>query len=187
MKRFALATTAAALIGVSSPLALAGPTSLDTVQTYDHHKDGHDGEMKKDEAKKDIVGTAQSAGMFNTLVQAVTAADLAATLQSEGPFTVLAPTDEAFSKLPPGTLEELLKPENKEKLQKILTYHVIPSKVKAKDALAAGSATTVEGSDVEFAKSGDGATVNGVNIVKTDISASNGVIHVIDAVLIPTE
>ncbi|MEQ9454458.1 MAG: fasciclin domain-containing protein [Phycisphaeraceae bacterium] len=140
-------------------------------------------------AKSDIVATAISAGKFETLVAAVKAAGLVEVLQSEGPFTVLAPTDEAFAKLPKGTVETLLKPENKDQLVAILTYHVIPAKVKATDALDAEVAKTVQGQSVSFdLESRDGklvATVNGADILYTDISTSNGVIHVIDEVLLP--
>lgn len=136
-------------------------------------------------AKKDIVDTAASAGSFNTLVAAIKAADLGDTLRSKGPFTVFAPTDEAFAKLPPGTLDDLLKPENKSKLQSILTYHVVPGKVKAKDVMKLSSAKTAGGQNLSISKSGNGVMVDNANVVKTDIMCSNGVIHVIDRVVIP--
>ncbi|MEM9915140.1 MAG: fasciclin domain-containing protein [Planctomycetota bacterium] len=136
-------------------------------------------------AKADIVDTAVSAGSFNTLVAAVQAAGLVDTLKGEGPFTVMAPTDEAFAKLPAGTVESLLEPENKDQLVAILTYHVIPAKAKAKDALEAGDVTTVQGQHLSFSVQNDQARVNGVNITATDIITSNGVIHVIDEVLLP--
>ncbi|MBB6429412.1 fasciclin domain-containing protein [Algisphaera agarilytica] len=136
-------------------------------------------------AKADIVDTAVSAGTFNTLVAAVQAADLVDTLKSEGPFTVMAPTDEAFAKLPEGTVETLLKPENKDQLVAILTYHVIPAKAKAEDALKMGEAPTVQGGTLGFAVVDGQAQVNGINIVATDIKTSNGIIHVIDQVLLP--
>ena len=142
-------------------------------------------EGDKKMAKGDIVDTAMSAGMFNTLVAAVKQAELVETLKSEGPFTVMAPTDEAFAKLPAGTVETLLKPENKSKLVEILTYHVIPMDVKAADALEAGEAETVQGGTLTFSVEGEQAMVNGVKIIKTDISATNGTIHVIDEVLMP--
>ena len=129
---------------------------------------------------KDIVDTAVSAGSFKTLVAAVKAADLVDTLKSDGPFTVFAPTDEAFAKLPKGTLAELLKPENKSQLQSILTYHVVAGKVVAGDLLNVNEAKTVQGAAAKF-----GLTVEGANIIKTDIQCSNGVIHVIDAVILP--
>ena len=133
----------------------------------------------------DIVATAIAAGSFSTLVTAVQAADLVETLKGEGPFTVFAPTDEAFAKLPEGTLADLLKPENKSKLQSILTYHVVPGRVMAADASNLTKAKTVNGESFTITKSGDGLMVDNANIVKADIEASNGVIHVIDQVLLP--
>ncbi len=134
--------------------------------------------------QKDIVDTAAAAN-FNTLVTAVKAADLVDTLKSKGPFTVFAPTDEAFAKLPAGTLDELLKPENKSKLQAILKYHVIPGEYKAADVVKMSSATTAEGSAVKIAQSNGGVMVDNARVVKTDILTSNGVIHVIDSVILP--
>ncbi len=134
---------------------------------------------------KDIVDTAVSAGSFKTLAAALGAGGLVETLKGEGPFTVFAPTDEAFAKLPKGTVEELLKPENKEKLVKILTYHVVPGKVTAADVVNLSSAKTVEGSKVKIAVADGKVKVGGANVVKTDIAASNGVIHVIDSVILP--
>lgn len=133
----------------------------------------------------DIVDTAVKAGKFNTLVAAVKAAGLAETLKGEGPFTVFAPTDEAFAKLPKGTVESLLKPESKEKLIAILTYHVVPGKVMAKDVVSLTEAKTVQGSSVKIAVNGGKVSIDGANVVKTDIETSNGVIHVIDAVILP--
>jgi uncharacterized surface protein with fasciclin (FAS1) repeats len=136
--------------------------------------------------KKDIVDTAIAAGSFNTLVAAVKAADLVDTLKGDGPFTVFAPTDEAFAKLPAGTLESLLKPENKDQLAAILTYHVVSGKVKAKDVVKLDNATTVQGGDVDIMVKDGGVVLNGnSNVVKTDIKTSNGVIHVIDTVILP--
>ena len=132
----------------------------------------------------DIVDTAV-AGHFNTLVAAVKAAGLVDTLKGAGPFTVFAPTDEAFRQLPPGTLDDLLKPENKEKLVKILTYHVIAGDVKAQDVMKLDSAKTLEGGTLTIKSGDDGVMVNNAHVIKTDIAASNGVIHVIDAVLLP--
>lgn len=138
--------------------------------------------------KKDIVDTAVEAGSFNTLVAAVKAAELVETLKGEGPFTVFAPTDEAFAKLPEGTLDELLKPENKEKLQAILTYHVVAGKVMAADVVKLDSAKTVQGSDIQIEVKDGSVMLNGAsNVVTTDIETSNGVIHVIDAVILPPE
>jgi uncharacterized surface protein with fasciclin (FAS1) repeats len=135
-------------------------------------------------AAADIVDTAV-AGHFTTLVAAVKAAGLVETLKGPGPFTVFAPTDEAFAKLPPGTLESLLKPENKAQLQNILKYHVVAGKVMADDVMKLSSAKTVEGQSIAIKTMNGGVMVNNVHVVKTDIIASNGVIHVIDAVMLP--
>lgn len=137
-------------------------------------------------AEKDIVDTAVAAN-FNTLVAAVKAADLVDTLKGSGPFTVFAPTDEAFAKLPKGTLEELLKPENKEKLKAILTYHVVPGKVMAADALKLDGkeVTTVQGSPFAIKVTGGAVMIGNAKVQKADIETSNGVIHVIDTVLLP--
>jgi len=132
--------------------------------------------------KADIVDTAVAAGSFKTLVAAVQAAGLVDTLKGEGPFTVFAPTDEAFAKLPPGTLDALLK--DKAKLQAILTYHVVPGRVMASDVTKLTSAKTVQGQSLAINTS-KGVKVGTANVVKTDVQASNGVIHVIDTVLIP--
>ena len=134
---------------------------------------------------KDIVDTAIGAGSFNTLVAAVKAAGLVETLKGAGPFTVFAPTDEAFAKLPAGTVESLLKPENKDQLVAVLTYHVVPGKVMAADVVKLTEAPTVQGSKAKV-KVVDGAVmIDGAKVVKTDIVTSNGVIHVIDAVILP--
>jgi uncharacterized surface protein with fasciclin (FAS1) repeats len=134
---------------------------------------------------KDIVDTAVGAGSFNTLVAAVKAADLVDTLKGEGPFTVFAPTDEAFAKLPEGTVDDLLKPENKEKLQAILLYHVVPGKVMAADVVNLTSAKTANDMDLQVMVDGKSVKINEAQVVQTDIMTSNGVIHVIDTVLIP--
>ena len=133
----------------------------------------------------DIVDTAAGAGSFNTLVAALEAADLVDTLRSEGPFTVFAPTDEAFAQLPEGTLDELLKPENKGKLQSILTYHVVAGKVMSTDAATLSSAKTVNGQSFRINATASGLMVDNANVTNADIMASNGVIHVIDQVIIP--
>ncbi len=146
---------------------------------------GDAGKTMSAASTKDIVDTAVSAGSFNTLVQAVQAADLVGTLKSDGPFTVFAPTDEAFAKLPDGTLENLLKPENKSKLQAILTYHVLPGKIMSADAAMTSSAKTVNGQSFRITKSANGLMVDNANVIKADIEASNGVIHVIDQVILP--
>jgi uncharacterized surface protein with fasciclin (FAS1) repeats len=132
----------------------------------------------------DIVDTAV-AGHFNTLVAAVKAAGLVDTLKGPGPFTVFAPTDEAFAKLPAGTLEELLKPENQAKLQAILKYHVVAGKVMAKEVVHMNSATTVEGGELAIRTMDGNVMVNNAHVIKPDIVTSNGVIHVIDTVLLP--
>ena len=132
----------------------------------------------------DIVDTAVAAGSFKTLAKALEAAGLVETLKGAGPFTVFAPTDEAFAKLPAGTVESLLKPENKAKLQRILTYHVVPGKVMAADVVKLSSAKAVRG-DTLTVETGNGVMVDNARVVKTDIGASNGVIHVIDTVLLP--
>ena len=134
---------------------------------------------------KDIVDTAVAAGSFRTLAQALQAADLVSTLKGAGPFTVFAPTDEAFAKLPAGTLETLLKPENKAKLRRILTYHVVSGRVTAADAARMSSAKAVSGDALSIAVRGSAVSVSGAQVVKTDIAASNGVIHVVDTVMIP--
>jgi uncharacterized surface protein with fasciclin (FAS1) repeats len=133
---------------------------------------------------KDIVDTAVAAGSFNTLAAALTAAGLIDTLKGEGPFTVFAPTDAAFAALPAGTVEDLLKPENKDKLVAVLTYHVVAGKVMSTDLTEGMTAATVEGSDITITLEG-GAKVNGAVISAVDVEASNGVIHVIDAVILP--
>ena len=133
----------------------------------------------------DIVDTASAAGSFKTLVTAVKAAGLVGTLKGKGPFTVFAPTDEAFAKLPNGTLDNLLKPENKKQLVAILTYHVVPGKVMAKDLAGQKTmAKSVEGSEIAVDAT-NGVKVDNAKVVKADIQASNGVIHAIDAVIMP--
>lgn len=132
--------------------------------------------------KKNIVKTASNAGSFNTLVTAVKSAELVETLSKNGPFTVFAPTDEAFSKVPKKVLEDLLK--DKSKLSEILTYHVIPGKIMSKDVVRMTEAKTVQGKNIKI-DSKNGVMINNARVIKTDIGASNGVIHVIDTVLMP--
>jgi uncharacterized surface protein with fasciclin (FAS1) repeats len=134
--------------------------------------------------REDLVAVAQQAGQFKTLVAAVQAAGLVETLQGKGPFTIFAPTDAAFGKLPAGTVEGLLQPENRAKLTAILTYHVLPGQVLAADVKTM-SAKTVNGQDLAIKAGANGVTVNGANVVKTDVMASNGVIHVVDSVILP--
>ena len=153
----------------AAALAVAGLVAVTPVSADNH-------------GKKDIVDTAVAAGQFNTLAAALKAAGLIDTLKGKGPFTVFAPTDAAFAKLPAGTVEGLLK--DKAKLTKILTYHVVAGKVLAADVVKLKDAKTVEGSAVKINTSG-GVKVNDATVVKTDVEASNGVIHVIDTVLMP--
>lgn len=165
MQKLRVQTTAVAFAAMSAAAVLSAPA--------------------KAASDKDIVDTAVGAGQFDTLVTAVKQADLVETLKGKGPFTVFAPTDAAFAKLPAGTVESLLKPENKEKLTQILTYHVVPGKVMAADVKGKTTeAETVEGSTVSVDGT-DGVTVNGAKVVKADVTASNGVIHAIDTVLMP--
>jgi uncharacterized surface protein with fasciclin (FAS1) repeats len=139
------------------------------------------------DAVGDIVAVATGAGSFGTLVAAVAAAGLVETLQSEGPFTVFAPTDEAFAALPAGVVDALLKESNKATLAKVLTYHVVSGKVMAA-AVATGDVPTVEGSTIAVEVTSDGVVLNGTaNVTATDVAASNGVIHVIDAVIVPAD
>jgi len=135
--------------------------------------------------QKDIVDTAVGAGSFKTLAAALQAAGLVDTLKGNGPFTVFAPTDEAFAKLPAGTVEDLLKPENKAKLTAILTYHVVPGKVMASQVTSLKEAKTVNGQSVKISTMGGAVMVDNAKVVTTDIGASNGVIHVIDTVILP--
>ena len=162
-RRIAAAVIASAALAISLPASAA------------------DAMTKK---SQDIVDTAVAAGSFKTLAAALDAAGLVATLKGPGPFTVFAPTDAAFAKLPAGTLDNLLKPENKAKLA-ILTYHVVPGKVMAADVVKLTSAKTVQGQSVKIAVTGGKVSVDGANVTSTDIAASNGVIHVIDAVILP--
>jgi uncharacterized surface protein with fasciclin (FAS1) repeats len=159
------------LLGVAGTLALA--LSLATYAG------------PKPEPSKDIVDTTVEAGSFKTLATALQAAGLVDTLKGKGPFTVFAPTDEAFAKLPAGTLEDLLKPENKEKLAAILTYHVVPGRVLAAQVIKMNSAKTVNGESLTISTNGGTVMVNNAKVVKTDILCSNGVIHVIDSVVLP--
>ncbi len=140
---------------------------------------------KDNTGHKDIVDTAVATGSFQTLAKALQAADLVDTLKGPGPFTVFAPTDEAFAKLPAGTLGDLLKPENKDKLRAILTYHVVAGKIPSAKVVTLSSAKTVNGQEVKIKAMGGNVMVNNAHVVKADIPASNGVIHVIDTVILP--
>lgn len=143
------------------------------------------GDYAKDGKSKNIVDTAVAAGDFDTLAAALEAAGLTETLEGDGPFTVFAPTDAAFAKLPEGTVETLLRPENRDQLVSILTYHVVPGEVKAGDVIKLDAAKTVNGKEVAITVADSGVQVDNANIIKTDIAASNGIIHVIDTVIIP--
>lgn len=136
-------------------------------------------------ATADIVDTASNAGQFKSLLAAVKAAELESTLRGPGPFTVFAPTDDAFAKLPAGTVDSLLKPENKEKLQAILKHHVVSGKVPSSQAVKLTSAKDVSGKELKLDASSGGLKVGGAKVVKADVEASNGVIHVVDAVILP--
>lgn len=164
---------------LTAAIALATPVALVIPAHAGHHNEGNT------KTSADIVDTAVNAGSFQTLVAAIKAAGLVDTLKGDGPFTVFAPTDEAFAKLPHGTVEELLKPANKAKLQAVLTYHVVPGKVKAGDLAGKTiTAKTVQGSDVAIDGT-DGVRVDTAQVVQADIETSNGVIHVIDRVILP--
>ncbi|MGR5346147.1 fasciclin domain-containing protein [Vibrio mediterranei] len=160
---------------ISRSIAFVAACLLSLSVFADHHKMG----------EKDIVDVAVDNGSFTTLVAAIQAAGLVDTLKGEGPFTVFAPTDDAFAKLPEGTLESLLKPENKDQLVAILTYHVVSGKVMAADVMGLDKATTVQGQDIMISQQDGNVMVDGAAVVATDVMASNGVIHVIDAVIIP--
>ena len=164
MKLFRTLLALTLLAGFAAPTAFA----------LDHHE-------------KDIVATAKAAGMFDTLLKAATEAGLAETLMGEGPYTVFAPTDEAFEKLPKGAVEDLLKPENKEKLKAVLLYHVVKGKVDAETAMTLDGkkAETVGGKKVKISVKDGSVYVNKAKVIKADVMASNGVIHVIDKVLMP--
>lgn len=137
------------------------------------------------EEKGDIIEVAVAAGDFETLAAALEAADLVSTLKSEGPYTVFAPTNEAFAKLPAGTVEHLLKPENRDQLTAILTYHVVPGRVSAAEVVTLDSARTVNGAEITIRTSDAGVSVDDARVIKTDVDASNGVIHIIDTVILP--
>lgn len=137
------------------------------------------------DTEKDIVDIAVEAGTFETLVAAVTAAELVDVLKGEGPFTVFAPTDEAFAALPEGTVENLLKPENKDQLIAVLTYHVVPGRVTSAEVVILTEAATVQGSTVDIKVKEDKVYIDAATVIAVDIEASNGIIHVIDAVILP--
>ncbi len=184
MNQIPMKTTTKRLFLAVSAAAVAGLTFAAGSAFADHHeKKGDHAHMS---GEKDIVATAVAAGQFNTLAAALKAGDLVETLQGEGPFTVFAPTDEAFAALPSGTIETLLKPEAKGQLQEILKYHVVSGEVMASDVVNLTEAETVQGEAIEIAVVDGKVMLNDtVEVIKTDVKASNGVIHVIDGVLIP--
>jgi uncharacterized surface protein with fasciclin (FAS1) repeats len=173
MNTFALGTMAALMISVAASNTTVVGADMSSVEAAAD--------------AKDIVDTAVAAGSFTTLAKALVAADLVATLKGAGPFTVFAPTDEAFAKLPAGTLDTLLDPANKAKLQRVLTYHVVAGKVMARDAMKLQSAKAVSGDTFTIVTQNGGVMVDKARVVTTDIAASNGVIHVIDTVMIPND
>ena len=172
--------------GVAALLALAGCTSTTDDNGTEDNGTATESPDGATEEPGTIVDVAIAAGSFDTLVAAVTAADLVETLSGDGPFTVFAPTDDAFAALPEGVLDKLLLEENKDVLVKILTYHVVSGEVTS-DLVTAGDVETVEGQTIELATPEGGVTVNGANVTTADVEASNGVIHVIDAVLLPPD
>ena len=164
------ALSAGLLLGLAAPMAIAG-----------HHEGGH----AATQSQADIVETAVAAGQFETLAAALTAAGLVETLKGDGPFTVFAPTDAAFAALPAGTVESLLEPANRDKLRSILRYHVVAGRVTADQVMGMDRAETVQGESVSIRVDGDRVMVDGATVVKADVMAGNGVIHVVDAVLMP--
>ena len=177
MKTMLKIMTVTALVAFAVPQAQAHCGACGT-ESHDHDHA---------EAKQDIVDTAVAAGDFKTLAAALTAANLIDALKGEGPFTVFAPTDAAFAKLPEGTVESLLKPENRDQLTAILTYHVVSGQLKAEEVVMRNSAKTLNGEKITIQTSDQGVRINGAKVLATDILASNGVIHVIDSVLLPPE
>lgn len=185
-------TTLAAVVAVTAlTLAACGDSSDDTTTetaettSEEMAAEETEADMEEEAGAGTIVDVASNTEGFSTLVAAVGAADLVDTLNSEGPFTVFAPTDDAFAALPPGVLDALLLPENKDTLTKILTYHVVPGAVMAAD-VTDGDVATVEGQTVTLSTA-DGVTVNGATVIQADVVADNGVIHVIDAVILPPD
>jgi transforming growth factor-beta-induced protein len=177
--RFGSASVVVALVGI----AMAQPPA-----TAGKEKVARPAQAAAPKGTGDIVDTAVAAGSFKTLAAALQAAGLVETLKGKGPFTVFAPTDEAFAKLPAGTVESLLKPENKEKLIAVLTYHVVPGKVTAKEVVKLKNAGTVNGQRVDIAVKGDQVVLDGgARVTATDIACSNGIIHIIDSVILPVQ
>jgi len=164
---------------LAAALTAAVALAIGQTSTAGHHEEGNSADRA---ARGDIVAMATGAGSFDTLISALTAAGLVETLQGDGPFTVFAPTDEAFAKIPKADLDALL--ADKEKLTAVLTYHVVAGKVMAADVVELNSAKTVQGQSIDIGAT-DGVTVDGAKVVQTDIMATNGVIHVIDTVILP--
>ena len=164
------------LTGIGAALAILVSASAATAQMADYHQ----------ETSNDIVAVAAEAGTFNTLLAAAKAADLVGALQGEGPLTVFAPTDDAFAKLPEGTVETLLKPENKEKLQAVLLYHVVAGKVTSDKVVDLSSAESLQGDTIDITVKEGKVYVDDAQVIAADVEASNGVIHVIDAVILPS-
>lgn len=185
MNHKAITIAAGTVLATALTTTLAGPGSSCSSDSSATKQANTTAEMTRVSytAKKDIIGTAVAAGSFNTLAAALTEADLIGALKGKGPFTVFAPTDEAFAKLPKGTVESLLKPENRDMLISILTYHVVPGELDAGEVLGSATLTTLNGQRVDISKKD--ASIDGVSIVKTDIECTNGVIHVIDEVILP--
>jgi len=173
--------------GLAAVLALTVATTVEAGNcNWSSSRSSCASSCSQGEAKaKDIVDTAVAAGKFKTLATALTEAELVETLKGKGPFTVFAPTDKAFAKLPEGTIKSLLQPENKEKLTAILTYHVVPGRVMAADVVGLETAKTVQGGELRVRVEDGKVYINNARVVKTDINTSNGVIHVIDSVLLP--
>ena len=175
MKTWMMIPAVALAWTLSTPAAFAcNACGCSTEKTAEHSHD-----------EMNLVERAAHEGSFGTLLAAAEAAGLAETLSNDGPFTILAPTDEAFAALPDGTVESLLDPGNKELLKSILLYHVIEGEAKAETVVTLDEAETLEGNTVAIEVTDDGVTINGANVIATDVTASNGVIHVIDAVLLP--
>jgi uncharacterized surface protein with fasciclin (FAS1) repeats len=180
---FRLTPTRLPLVATALALALATPAAFAAPAGGAAGKSA----QAPAQARADIVDTAVQAGQFKTLAAALQAAGLVETLKGPGPFTVFAPTDAAFAALPAGTVDTLLKPENRQKLVAILTYHVVPGRVTAAQVAGMDTASTVQGSALAIRTSGGAVSVNDARVVNADVAASNGVIHVIDKVLLPKE
>jgi uncharacterized surface protein with fasciclin (FAS1) repeats len=166
-------------------LAISGSVACGEAATQEPATSDSAANPPTQQASSNILETAAAAGSFTTLAAAIDAAGLEATLSGPGPFTVFAPTDDAFAKLPPGTVDDLLKPENKEKLVAVLTYHVVPGNVMAKDVVSSPKLKSVQGQELTVRVEGSAVSIDGASVIQTDIAASNGVIHVIDSVVLP--